>query len=71
MTIVRIACRKKQWHTTDQRVLDDHRMPWTALGLHVFLCSRVLLTPILMLSHHHPMLMRDLSDMVAKPTNDS
>ena len=40
MSIVRLAQRKKQWHSTDQRVLDDHRLSWEALGLHVYLCSR-------------------------------
>jgi hypothetical protein len=30
----------KQWHNTDQRVLDDHRLSWAALGLLQYLCSR-------------------------------
>ena len=40
MSIVRRGPRPKQYHVTDQRVLNDHRLPWAALGLLQYLCSR-------------------------------
>lgn len=40
MSIIRRAPRPRQFHVADIAIIDDRRLSWEALGLHLYLCSR-------------------------------